>query len=205
MAEDFLSSAVRTVLTLAIIFAIWFGMVFALPHTMIFLTMTAMIWYFARSGKRTRFSPRSLFVFTTGIVIITATGVLVPAPMLGGAGGVIAKQVVIEVENQTTRAPIISAEVALTSRVGSKTTNQHAKTNMNGTAKFRCQCIAVTKKSIFRTWTIYKTEGWLLGAKASGYEPSTKIISDVTVGGEGGDLIALRIELIRKGDNESKL
>jgi len=212
-----LSSVGRFLSALAIVFVVWLGLVGFLPFTLILLTLLAMLSYFTRTGVRIRFSLRTLFVFTTGIAMITAMAAWVPwwgffgagAGWLGHMGGVSTNQIVIGVIDKTTRSPIPNAEVVLTSIATKKgttrqeKTTQQGKTNAAGAAKFSCRCYDVTKKSLLKTWTNYRTDGWSLQAKALGYFSVTNTLSNISVKGEGEGPLHFRIELEQGGEKRS--
>lgn len=146
IVQQCLSFVARTVLALTIVFVVWVSLVWFLPHTMILLTIAAMVWYFARTGQWTRFSLRSLFVFWTGMVVIIATAALVPDLTLSGWVGVITKRIVIEVVDKTTKAPINNAEVVLTSRAARRTTKQNNKAKRTQTELRSSDSVAVPSR-----------------------------------------------------------
>jgi hypothetical protein len=171
------------------------GLVWAAPHTIILLTVAAIIWYFTKTGEWAHFRLRSLFVVMTAVAIVVATMVYVPSSMLGAWSGISTERVVIEVVDATTRAPLGNTEVMLTSRAANKALTQQRATNAEGIAVFDCPCAANTRKSILRTWTTYRTDGWSVQVKAAGYDPVNEVLSDIVVEGEGEGPINFRISL----------
>jgi hypothetical protein len=193
----FAARVVRLLVIVAGLYMVVGGaLVFALPHTLILFTVVAMIWYFARTRQGKRFSLHSLFLFTAGVAVIMSIATLVPSWMLGGGAGRINKQTYIEVIDETSK-PIKNAEVILTHRDEDLVvvTVYQGATNSEGVAELTCYVGGETKKSILRTWRTYNVRDWLLQAKAPGYQPASKTLSDIVVDGEGGGPINLRIEL----------
>jgi hypothetical protein len=173
------------------------SLVWLWPWSLIFLEALALIWCLVRMGEGKRYSLRGLLILTAGVAVIVATAVFVPAPMLGGGGGIPNKRVIIEVVDESTHAPINNAEVALTSRVARQTTTQQSATDAEGIAELTCDVGAGITHSLLRTWRTYSTDGWQLEARAAGYLSESKTLSDVVSSGEGGGPLRFRIELQR--------
>lgn len=187
----------RVALAIALYLVVGGALVFLWPWSLIFLEALALIWCLGRTGEGKRYSLRGLLILTAGVAVIVATAAFVPAPWLGGAGGIANVRIIIEVVDESTHAPINSAEVVLTSRAARQTMTQQSATAADGIAELRCNVGAGITHSLLRTWRTYNTDGWQLEAKAAGYLSASKILSAVVFGGEGRGPLKFRIELQR--------
>jgi len=87
----FIARVLRTLVVVAVLYmVIVFFLGWFLPHTLIFFTLMAMLWYFVRTGEWTRFSPRALCVLAAGMIAIIPSIVLEREWMLGGGAAVLA-------------------------------------------------------------------------------------------------------------------
>jgi hypothetical protein len=182
---------------IAILLAWLFLAIFAFfpPHTLIFVVLVLMVWYFSPDEDRSRIKVRDLFVFLGGITAIVAIAAYVPASMLGSWGGICVKEVSVKVSDRSTKLPIGDAEVALASKTSRHTSTQSSKTDAMGTATLSCDCASITKNSILRTWTTYKTKGWEIEASSPGYLPAEILLSDTVAWDQGGTPINFYIQM----------
>jgi hypothetical protein len=171
------------------------ALVWALPHTIILLIIVALVWYFYRAAESNRFSLRSLLVLTAGVAAMAAVAAQVPASMMGGGAGVVTQRVLIEVLESGTNALISDAEITLTSRTGNLADTLTSHTNKQGISEFMAKAVLVTRHSMLRTWSVFRTKGWVLRVRALGYQDVKVTLPETVVSGEGEEPIEYQVYL----------